>query len=207
MNFYIQTRQSYLLFHIRNNKCSIKIVLISNISTDKMSLFNLMRIYDSIADDVQKIVINRNYTQLMQIIKKRDTFHLALKNVATQMIQKTFKSIEKNNASIINTSFLIQFLYRQHRSRIRFSILSWLSSLSLIDVKMNLIDHNRKEIFRFNRHITNLQVNQKKFASFNFVFISFNNVRSVYITYQSFIDSKSATFQIQNIDVESRNII
>ena len=207
MNFYIRARQSYLLSHIRNNKCSIRTILVSDIPTDKMSLSNLLRIYGSIADDVQRIVINRNYTPLMQIIKKRDASHLALENAVTRMIQKALTSIEESSAPTINTSFLIQSLYRQHRPRTRLPFLPWLPSLPLIGVEVDLIDHNRKEISRLNRHITNLQANREQFSPLNSAFISFSNVRSAYIAYQSLIDSKPATFQAQSIGVEPRDII
>ena len=207
MNFYIKARQSYLLSHVRDDKCSARTILVSDIPTDKISIFSLTRIYGGIAGDVQTVVINRDYTQLMQDIKKRDTLHLALEIAETRMIQKALKSIEKTGKPTLNTSFSVQSLCPQHRPRSRLPILPWLPSLPLIGVEVDLIDHNRKEIFKLNHQITELQAKYEKYPPLNSAFISFSNARSANLAYQSLIDSKPATFQAQSIGVEPRDII
>ena len=82
--FYIEIRQSFFQFQIKIEKFNVKTILITNISSNKLSIFNLKKMYNDVIDDLQIVLINQNYCQLIKNIQRRDQFHMTLKTTQIQ---------------------------------------------------------------------------------------------------------------------------
>lgn len=72
---------------------------------------------------------------------------------------------------------------------------------------MNFIEYHRNEISRLNHNITRLQICDNEYSLINSTFIIFNNAKSINVTCQSLVNSKSIIFNFQYIDVKLKNII
>lgn len=220
---YIRVRQAYLTSSQHRLQVFANTILVTNISKRFLFISTLTHLYSNFSDEICTIWINRDLVKLSRKIQERRKVVFTLKIAETKLIRLTMKSsearsdheltkVEKSDTSHLNVeskeSLWKQYLDKKNREYMRLSIFSqiWMSSISFVRSKVNIINHCWQEITRLNNEIDQNQRESEKYSLTSSAFIQFNTQEIAYMTRQSLVHCTSLCLRSQYIKASSVNV-
>lgn len=98
LRVYIKVRQDYLTSAEHRLRASATTVLVSAVPSKWLTHEALAGLYDVFPGGIRNIWINRNFDELLEKIKQRDSVHLKLEEAETELVRKAKKAQKKQQA-------------------------------------------------------------------------------------------------------------
>ena len=220
---YIRVRQAYLTSSQHRLQVFANTILVTNISKRFLFISTLTHLYSNFSDEIRTIWINRDLVKLSRKIQERRKVVFTLKIAETKLMRLTMKSsearsdheltkVEKSDTSHLDVeskeSLWKRYLDKKNREYIRLSIFSqiWMSSISFVRSKVDIINHCWQEITRLNNEIDQNQRESEKYSLTSSAFIQFNTQEIAYMTRQSLVHCTSLCLRSQYIKASSVNV-
>jgi len=224
--FYVHVRHAYLASSEHRLLKIINIILVIDISEKDLSI--LKNLYSIFPDEVRSVWINRDLSALSKKMQKWKKLIIALKITKISLITSavTFfrqrKSRELAQLRKSNTekkeSLWKRYLKKKDRDHMYLSINEWIwmSVISLIEKKIDIIDHCLKKLTRLNkkiradqRKLIELDSNERessKYSRTRSIFIRFNTQFVVYMISQTLLNFAFLRLSVKHINVSVKKI-
>ena len=224
--FYVHVRNSYLASSAHRLLKSVNTILMIDILEKDLSI--LKNVYDIFLDEVHYVWINRDLSTLLKKIQERKTLVITLEVAKTSLITSTTKSFrqlkshELASSSEANVekkkSLWRRYLKKKNRDHMYISRqeCNWMSAISLIEKRIDIIQYCLDELTRMNKEIETesiklieIESNERessKYSRMKFVFIRFNTQFVAYMTCQILLNVHSLHLFVRHINVFVRKL-
>ena len=208
--FYVKIRQRYLWSESQTSKRGMRTILITGVPEHLRDSEKLRALYDNTFGDVQTVWISRDCQKLTKALRHRERIRSLLEAAETRLIRRSLPrrtpNMAEDNATKTDKPIYSQYIRQQTRQSTRLALSPWLPVLPMIGKRVDLIEHYREEMIRYNNKISELQSDSTRYAAVSSAFM-FNNSKSASIASQSLIDPRPARMAVQCIGVEPQDII
>ena len=209
--FFVKIRQRCLWSQSQTSKLGMRTILITGIPEHLRDPEKLRTLYDSAFGDVQTVWINRDCRKLTKALRHREKLRILLEVAESKLIRRSLSmrttEATEDRWTKTDKSLCSQHIRQDERQGIRLALLPWLPVLPMIGKKVDLIEHYRKEMIRYNDDVSKIQADVTRYSAVSSAFIMFKNAKSANIASQSLIDPRPATMTVQCIGVEPQDIL
>ena len=220
---YIRIWQTYLASSEHRLQAFANTILVTNILRRFLFILVLTRLYDVFSDEVHVIWINRDLFELFKKILERRKIVCTLKIAKTKLLQLMMKftddrkdhdltKVEMSDSSHAyvesEESLWKRYLGEKNRDYMHLSIfnLIWMSSISFVKTKVDILYHCWQEMTRLNNEIDQNQRESERYFLMISAFIQFNIQEITYMTYQSIVRCTLLCFRSQYLEASSVNV-
>ena len=211
MTYYVKIRQRFSWSQSQTSSLGMRTILITGIPQHLRDFDKLRALYNNAFGDVQTVWINRDCRELTKALRHREKLRNLLEVAECRLLRK---SLSMHKAEVLEDprTKMEKPLCSQHiqpckRQSKRLALLPWLPVLPMLGMKVDLIEHYRREMVRYNDDISKLQAGFPRYSTVGSAFIMFSNAKSANIASQSLIDPRPATMTVQCIGVEPQDIV
>ena len=220
---YIRIRQAYLASSGHRLQAFANTIFVTNILRRFLSILVLTRLYDVFSDGVRAIWINRDLSELFKKVLEREKIVCTLKVAETKLIRLAMKftdgrkdhdltKVEMNGSSHAYVGserpLWKRYLGEKNRDYMHLPIfnLTWMSSISFVGTKVDILYHCWQEMARLNNEIDQNQRESERYFLMISAFIQFNTQEVTYMTCQSIVRCTPLCFRSQYLEASSVNV-